>query len=123
MFNGDFKIFFRDSMKVLPASLEKLCLELDVPHKKMTETVSHDDITIDNYRTFPALHKYLENACKGLFEVVEKFGLEPFKATSKDEFYAGEHHVTQIFEQIYGKSFTKVNPSWLNLMDTTLKWK
>ena len=103
---------------------------MDVPHKRLTERASHDDMTIDNYHTFPALHKYLEIDRKGLFEVEEKFGLELFKATFKDEFYAGEHHVTQIFEQIYSKGFPKVNPSWLkfaannslfNFMDTTLK--
>jgi len=44
---------------MLPQGLEKLCKEFDVEHKKLTETVCHDDITVENWDPFPQLHKYL----------------------------------------------------------------
>ena len=49
---GDTIITFRDSLRLLPQGLEKLCKEFDVEHKKLTETVSHDDITVENWDTF-----------------------------------------------------------------------
>ena len=70
---GDTIITFRDSLRLLPQGLEKLCTEFDVEHKKLTETVSHDDITVENWDTFPQLHKYLENDCKGLLECLACF--------------------------------------------------
>ena len=92
VFNGDSKIFFRDSNKLMPASLEKMCEELDVEHKKMTETVCHDEITIDNYHTFPALEQYLENDCKGLYEVLWCYNIEIKTAFD----YEGEQHYKHI---------------------------
>ena len=111
-------IAFHDSLKILPGSLEKLCKELDVEHQKLTETVSHDEITINNYHTFPALPKYLENDCKGLFEVIGKFSKDLFQSTIKPGLIGGENHVTQIFEQIYGKPFRKSRPKWLKFATT-----
>lgn len=70
----DFNVFFRDSFRLLPMSLEKLCKELDVKHKKLTETVKHSDITLDNYMTFPQLPLYLTHDVFGLLEVMLKFG-------------------------------------------------
>jgi hypothetical protein len=72
--NKDFNVFFRDSFRLLPMSLEKLCIELDVKHKKLTETVSHNDITLNNYMTFPQLPLYLTHDVFGLLEVMLKFG-------------------------------------------------
>ena len=70
---GDTVITFRDSLRLLPQGLEKLCKEFDVEHKKLTETVCHDDITVENWDTFPQLHTYLENDCKGLLECLVRF--------------------------------------------------
>jgi hypothetical protein len=49
-------------------SLEQLCRELKVEHQKLTETVCHDDITLQNYMTFPELKTYLSHDVKGLLE-------------------------------------------------------
>jgi hypothetical protein len=35
---------------------------------KLTETVCHDDITLQNYMTFPELKTYLSHDVKGLLE-------------------------------------------------------
>jgi hypothetical protein len=47
------RINFKDSYSMLGMSLEQLCRELKVEHQKLTETVCHDDITLQNYMTFP----------------------------------------------------------------------
>ena len=52
MFVGDCAIVFHDSLRILPAGLAKLCKEFKVKHQKLTETVNHEDITVDNYRSF-----------------------------------------------------------------------
>ena len=39
---------FRDSMKLLPGSLKKLCDEFDVEHKKISEVVNFDEVNINN---------------------------------------------------------------------------
>ena len=41
-------ITFRDSYKLLPAGLKKLCSEFDVDHKKISEVVNFDDVNINN---------------------------------------------------------------------------
>ena len=41
-------ITFRDSMRLLPGSLKKLCDEFDVEHKKLSEVVNFDEVNIDN---------------------------------------------------------------------------
>ena len=61
VFVGDCAIVFHDSLRLLPAGLAKLCKEFKVEHQKLIETVDHDDITVDNYMSFPQLPKYLEN--------------------------------------------------------------
>ena len=71
-------IKFKDSMRILPMGLEKLCIELDVEHKKLTETVSHDDITLENYDTFPAMKTYLSHDVRGLLEVMLTFNKSVF---------------------------------------------
>lgn len=79
-----FKIYFRDSFRLLPMSLEKLCNELEVKHRKLPETISHSDITLDNYHTFPALKKYLTHDVFGLYEVIEKFGSAIYQSMKID---------------------------------------
>ena len=71
--NGEHFVEFKDSLKLLPQSLDKLCKEFNVKHKKLSETVSFNDININNWNTFPQLHKYLEHDCKGLLEVMTSF--------------------------------------------------
>jgi len=74
-----FKIYFRDSLRLLPMGLAKLTKELKVPHQKLHETINHNDITLINYNTFPQLKTYLTHDVFGLLEVIQKFGQEVFK--------------------------------------------
>jgi len=60
---------FVDSYQVIKGSLKDLTKIFDVEHKKL-------DFEKTNFRDLkdtPELRKYLENDCKGLFEVIEKF--------------------------------------------------
>lgn len=41
-------ITFRDSMRLLPGSLKKLCDEFDVEHKKLSEVVDFDEVNVGN---------------------------------------------------------------------------
>lgn len=74
-----YKIYFRDSFRLLPMGLEKLTKELKVEHQKLTETVNHKDITLLNYNTFPELITYLTHDVFGLLEVIQTFGSEVYK--------------------------------------------
>lgn len=74
-----FKIYFRDSLRLLPMGLAKLTKELKVPHQKLHETINHNDITLINYNTFPQLKTYLTHDVFGLLEVIQKFGQGVFK--------------------------------------------
>lgn len=71
-----FKLFFRDSFRLLPMSLDKLTKELKVKHQKLTETIKHEQITLINYNEMKdkGLSKYLSHDVKGLLEVLEVFG-------------------------------------------------
>ena len=71
-------IKFKDSYRILPMGLEKLCKELNVKHKKLTETITHDDITLLNYGGFPALKKYLSHDVRGLLEAMLIFNKSVF---------------------------------------------
>ena len=113
VFVGDCAIVFHDSLRLLPAGLAKLCKEFKVEHQKLTETVDHDDITVDNYMSFPQLPKYLENDCKGLYEVLQAFGGQVFTATAQDEFRGCEAYTRQIFEHAFDAEFKKMRPRWL----------
>jgi len=73
------EIVMKDSLRMLPGSLADLTAQLKVKHQKLTETVSHDDITLDNWHTFPQLPAYLEHDCKGLLEVMHQFNEDVFK--------------------------------------------
>jgi hypothetical protein len=93
-----YKIYFRDSFRLLPMGLEKLTKELKVEHQKLTETVNHKDITLLNYNTFPELKKYLTHDVFGLLEVIQKFGSEVYKDLGID--------ITKCFT---GASLSKIN--------------
>jgi hypothetical protein len=105
--NPDHQIKFKDSMRMLPMGLEKLCKELKVEHQKLTETVSHDDITLENYHTFPALRKYLSHDCRGLLEVMLSFNKEVFDALAIDvtTCFTGASLSKQTFFRNYYKFF------------------
>lgn len=59
---------FKDSYKVLPMSLNRLCQTFDTLHKKLEIDYSRMD------KDDLMMQKYLENDCKGLYEVIQKYG-------------------------------------------------
>jgi len=96
--SADFVVVFRDSFRLLPMSLEKIAKELKVKHQKLTETVSHKDITLQNYMTFPQLPLYLTHDVFGLLEVMLNFGKNVFDELGID--------ITKCFT---GASMSKIN--------------
>jgi len=67
-------IIFRDSWCLLQNSLDSCTKKFKVKHQKLTETISHDDINLDNYtEKLDELSKYLHNDNVGLLEVLFKF--------------------------------------------------
>lgn len=102
--NDRTKIYFKDSWPLLSGKLAKLCKDFEVEHQKLTETVSHDDITLDNWNTFPELPQYLENDVKGLYEVLEKFNDIVWEATLKED-TKRETKCRAIFEAIFKQPF------------------
>jgi len=101
-------ITFHDSLRIFgpDSSLESLCKDFDVEHKKLTETVSHDDITIDNWRDYrPQLKKYLEYDCKGLLEVMRDFTKQVYECSSTYQYKSVEDRVRQIFSSLYRCEF------------------
>lgn len=67
------EIHFKDSLRMFPCGLAKLCEEFEADHQKLTETITHNMITTSNFHTFDALPKYLEHDVKGLYECIDKF--------------------------------------------------
>lgn len=79
--DGDNELTFRDSLCIFAGqSLDDLTKALDVEHKKLKETVKHNEINLTNYMTFPQLPQYLENDCTGLLECILKFADTTYKA-------------------------------------------
>jgi hypothetical protein len=95
---GDLSSFitFRDSYRLLPAGLKKLCEEFDVEHKKISEVVNFDEVNINNcyggelnkFRPFSD-EKFKIELCNlvycnydvlGLLEVLNKFNISVYKA-------------------------------------------
>jgi hypothetical protein len=93
-----YKLYFRDSYRLLPMGLAKICKELEVPHQKLAETVNHNEITLINYNTFPQLKTYLTHDVFGLLEVLDVFGKGVFKDLGID--------ITKCFT---GASLSKIN--------------
>ena len=60
---------FVDSYQVIKGSLGDLTKIYDVEHKKL----DFEKTDFRNLKDSPELRKYLENDCKGLYEVIEKF--------------------------------------------------
>ena len=89
-------ITFRDSMRLLPGSLKKLCAEFDVEHKKISEVVNFDEVNINNcfggelqkYRPLSD-EKFKIELCNlvycnydviGLLEILNKFSKSVYEA-------------------------------------------
>ena len=104
--NSECDVMFRDSYRVLPQSLEKLCKEFKVAHQKLTELVSHDEINLSNWQLmrhkFP-LDRYLEHDCKGLLEVLLMFSKDVKDQYELDLFrcYTGATLSKRVFFQQY----------------------
>ena len=86
-----YSIILRDSNAILPGKLEKLTNEYNVKHKKLPETVDHDEIArfmnANNFDTqkllqkYPQIDKYLEHDVLGLLEVMDNFADDIWEAT------------------------------------------
>lgn len=83
--NRKHHIIFRDSSKMLPGKLEKLCKDFKVEHQKLTETVNHNEINAKTWRKHQTtIGKYLEHDTKGLLEVMESFSKSVWKELKID---------------------------------------
>lgn len=111
-------IYLRDSFALLPQKLDNLCKEFDVKHKKLTETVNHNEITLDNFNSFPQLPKYLENDCIGLHEVLSTFNFIVWNMSKKDsKTCKSENRVKAIYELLVEQKFEKIRPDFLNKLE------
>lgn len=101
LFNEDgdntFTLALKDSFRLLPAGLDKLCKEFDVPHKKMSGAVDFNEMNIDNcfggvvdtppkklfssdlFRLELGNRVYCDWDCIGLLEVMNKFKSEVYE--------------------------------------------
>ena len=111
-------IYFRDSLAMIPGSLAKLCADYQTPHQKLVETVSHDDINLQNWRDYePQLSQYLQNDCFGLLELMDRFSAEIFQMSfhQKCEKHFGERNTANVLEKLLTlphMSFRKQRPEW-----------
>ena len=107
-------ISFHDSIRLLDGPLEKLCKEFKVEHQKLTETVSHDDITIDNWHDYlEKLELYLEHDCRGLLEVLLEFNKSVFEETKQFDEYVNEAYCKQLLEAAWNCKLDKKRPSYV----------
>ena len=92
----EYTINFRDSYRLLPAGLDKLCKEFDVPHKKLTGSVDFEEMNITNcfggkvdappnkifssdlFRLELGNYVYCNWDCYGLLEVMNTFKEEVY---------------------------------------------
>ena len=87
------EIDFKDSLKMLPSSLDNLGKEFDVPHKKLDKVVlpngdevsiDHDQVNIDNIRSYEIKNSqqiYCEQDSMCLLEILEIFSTDVYTAT------------------------------------------
>ena len=121
-------ITFRDSYRLLPGSLKKLCEEFDVEHKKLSEVVNFDEVNINNcYGGELQKHRPLSDEkfkielcnlvyCNydviGLLEVLNKFGESVYKACNginiTDCITGASLSKKHYFESFYDKKVTPV---------------
>ena len=76
LYKDDYGISFKDSLKILPASLDKLTNEFNVEHKKLGELGNYDNININNYNRADIeiqQRVYCKYDTIGLLEVLIKF--------------------------------------------------
>ena len=67
-------IYLKDSYALLNESLNNLTIEFNVDHKKLSGSIDHDSINLDNYNENKNnILKYLEHDIKGLYEIIEIF--------------------------------------------------
>lgn len=72
------EIEFRDSLKILPMKLEKLCKDFDVEHKKLVGSIDYTIKRNADWQITDAERRYFENDILGLAEclqIAEKEGL------------------------------------------------
>ena len=110
--NDKCEIHFRDSCALLSGKLDDLTKDFNVAHKKLTDEVDHDLITLDNWHTFPELPKYLMHDVLGLYEVVKQFSLDVYEATSF-AMTSRERFVKNLLEHATNLTWEKKRPAWL----------
>ena len=87
---------FRDSMRLLPGSLKRLCDEFDVEHKKISEVVNFDEVNINNcfggavdtrrpfsdekFKIELCNYVYCNYDVLGLLEILNKFSKSVYEA-------------------------------------------
>ena len=93
IYNEVGEIDFKDSLKMLPSSLDNLGFEFDVPHKKLKSVVlpngeevsiDHDQVNIDNIRSYEIKNSqqiYCEQDSMCLLEILEIFSKDVYEAT------------------------------------------
>ena len=121
-------ITFRDSYRLLPGGLKKLCEEFDVEHKKISEVVNFDEVNINNcYGGELQKHRPLSDEkfkielcnlvyCNydviGLLEVLNKFSDSVYKACNginiTDCITGASLSKKHYFESFYDKKLTPV---------------
>lgn len=94
LFSGDYGINFKDSLKIMPASLDKLTKEFNVKHAKLGELGNYDNININNYNRFDIeiqQRVYCKYDVIGLLEVLIKFrdAVYDFTGINITECYTG----------------------------------
>lgn len=68
-------IMFRDSIRILPGSLDSLCKSFNVKNQKLT--FDYHAVTAQNYKEFiPKCKEYLMHDCLGLYQVLSKVETE-----------------------------------------------
>ena len=93
LYNEGGEIDFKDSLKMLPSSLDRLGIEFDVEHKKLGRVelpngevveIDHNDINIDNWDRYDIIESqkiYCEQDSMCLFEILEIFSKDVYEAT------------------------------------------
>lgn len=66
------RIYFRDSIRILPGSLKNLCNDFEVEHSKLE--FDHSKVKPNNFMDFKEeVLPYLKHDCMGLLEIIIKF--------------------------------------------------
>lgn len=79
-------ITFRDSLRLMPDKLARLCKDFSTPHQKLGD-VDHSEITLLNWNSeayYEKVMRYHKNDVLGLLELVQMFGAEVQKEYKVD---------------------------------------